>query len=357
MAPDPYYKRNLASHAPVPATQWYRRATLDSKIGIVIPTRNRANYLPHMLGCLAVQSLRPARVLVVDDGGDDETESVVRRYDGVEYLRANVGQGISGNPARNVGLERLADLPLLCFLDDDDMIPPNYLEELVRIIQDDCRVGAAYPRLTFCGASNRIVEHEFDRDLLARTNISGTPAVIRTDALLQVGGWPVFEKDEQGIVPHDDWALWRRLADHGWKMALGDVDYFYHRHDEGVCQSNARANHRDQWFRTVDPFNLVTVAIPFSGRSYLLDDFLAHLAGQTMPRELLHLLFYDNSNSSDFARRLKLWSVDHPEYASVSYFKDVRPAMSGLSSQGLADAPWTPAGKGDVCTASSSTTG
>lgn len=346
MAPDPYQKQNVASHVSSPTAPWYRRATLDSKVGVVIPTRNRAHFLPHMLGCLAVQSLKPTRILVVDDGGDDDTESVVRRYDGVEYLRAHVGQGISGNPARNVGLHQLADLPLLCFLDDDDMIPPNYLEQLTRVIQDDCRVGAAYPRLTFCGGSNRILEHTFDRDLLARTNLSGTPAVIRTDALMQVGGWPIFEKDDQGSVPHDDWALWRRLADHGWTMALGDVDYYYHRHDDGVCQSKARANHQDQWYRTVDPFNLVTVAVPFSGRAYLLDDFLAHLADQTICPERLHLLFYDNSGSPDFAKRLKLWSVDRPEYASVAYFKDKRPAVSGLPAQCLADAPLDTDGQG-----------
>ncbi|WP_161602074.1 glycosyltransferase family 2 protein [Tautonia marina] len=318
---------------------WYARPTLPNRVGVVIPTRNRPHWLPHMLGSLMMQTHRPERVLVVDDGDDDSAEEVVGRYPGVEYLRARVGSGLSGNPARNVGMRELADLPYLCFLDDDDMIPPDYLEVLLATIATDCRAAAAYPRLWFCGSRQGTLSVPYHPDLLGRSNLSGVPALIRTDALSQVGGWPVFAPDPNGTVPHDDWALWRRFRDHGWRMIPAPVDYYYYRHDDGVCRSKARANHQSEWRRTIDPTDLVTLAIPWSGREHLIDAVLDAVARQSYPASQLHLLFYDNSGSEAVGKRLRRWLLEQDGYAGHSYHRDPRPAVAGLSASELADAP------------------
>ncbi|WP_169977586.1 glycosyltransferase family 2 protein [Tautonia rosea] len=318
--------------------RWYARPTLPHRVGVVIPTRNRPNWLPHMLGSLMMQTHRPERILVVDNG-EDSAEEVVSRYPGVEYLRAEVGSGLSGNPARNVGMQAMADLPYLCFLDDDDMIPPDYLEVLLATIATDCRAAAAYPRLRFCGTQQGTWSVPYHPDLLGRSNLAGVPALIRTDALLQVGGWPVFAADPDGTIPHDDWALWRRFRDHGWRMIPAPVDYFYYRHDDGVCHSKARANHQSEWRRTIDPTNLVTLAIPWSGREHLIDAMLDAVARQSYPASQLHLLFYDNSGSEAVGKRLRRWLLEQDGYAGHSYHRDPRPAVAGLSASELADAP------------------
>lgn len=324
---------------------WYARPTLPSRVGVVIPTRDRPGLLPHMLGSLLMQSHRPERILVVDDG-DDSAEGVVGRYPGVEYLRARVGSGLSGNPARNVGLRELADLPYLCFLDDDDMIPPDYLEVLLATIATDCRAAAAYPRLRFCGSHDGVWSFPYDPESLGRANISGVPALIRTDALMQVGGWPVFSSGEGGAIPHDDWALWRRLRDHGWRMIPAPVDYYYYRHGDGVCRSKARADAGEEWRRTIDPAGLVTLAIPWSGREHLMDEVLGAVAGQSYPADRLHVLFYDNSGSAAVGGRLRRWLLEQDGYAGHSYHRDPRPAVAGLSASDLADAPLDERGQG-----------
>ncbi len=327
------------------AAVWFARSTLPRRVGVVIPTRNRPELLPHMLGSLRMQSHRPERVLVVDDG-EESAEEVAGRYPGVEYLRVRVGNGQSGNPARNVGLRMLAELPYLCFLDDDDMIPPDYLAVLLETIEGDCRAAAAYPRMHFCGLKSERWNLAWDADTLGRTNISGVPALIRTDALLQVGGWPVFEADNRGAVPLDDWALWRRFRDHGWRMSPAPVDYYYFRHEGGVCQEKARDEVLTSWSRMIDPVDLITVAIPWSGRLHLMDEVLAAIAGQTYPAEHLHLLFYDNSGSPECSGRLRRWLLEHEGYASQSYFRDPRRAVEELSAAELADAPLDPEGLG-----------
>jgi glycosyltransferase involved in cell wall biosynthesis len=324
---------------------WYARATLPRRVGVVIPTRDRPTMLPHMLGSLRMQTHRPERVLVVDDG-ETSAEEVVRRYPGVEYLRARVGDGLSGNPARNVGLRALADLPYLCFLDDDDMIPPDYLEVLLESIEADCRAAAAYPRMRFCGRKREVWSHPWDPEALGRMNLSGVAALIRTDALLQVGGWPVFAPDDSGAVPHDDWALWRRLRDHGWRMTPAPVDYYYFRHDEGVCRVKEEDRVTAAWGRTIDPVDLVTLAIPWSGRMHLVDEVLDAIDAQTFPAEHLHVLFYDNSGDPACGRRLRRWLLGRDRYASVSYVRDPRRAVESVAAAELADAPLEPGGLG-----------
>lgn len=322
-------------------TQWYNRATLPRRIGVVIPTRNRATRLAGMLGSLRVQSIKPERILVVDDGDQDETETIVKDFPGVEYLRASVGEGKSGNPARNVGFRKLVDMPYLCFVDDDDMVPPDYLEQLVVALESDCRAAAAYPRLLFCGTANHRWQVNWDPMLLGRTNISGVPALIRTDALRQVGGWPEFQASADGLLPQDDWALWRRIRDHGWTMVPTDVEYFYHRHDNVLSHS---FNHA--WAKSIDRENLVTVAIPWSGRDYTVDDLLHAIQSQTFPIEKLHLLFYDNSGNAAFGRRLKSFLFSADEFCGQTYIKDFRPPIDECSTSEIADGPLDECGLG-----------
>jgi hypothetical protein len=124
-------------------------------------------------------------------------------------------------------------------------------------------------------------------------------------------------------------------------MVPAPVDYYYYRHDSGVCQAKAQAqaNRPDSWRWTVDPTNLVTLAIPFSGRASLIDEVLDAVSRQSFPSEFLHLLFYDNSGSESVSLRLRAWLLEQDQYAGVSYVKDSRPAVPGLSARELADAP------------------
>jgi glycosyltransferase involved in cell wall biosynthesis len=83
----------------------------------IIPVRNGAVFIGEALESVVGQSTPPAEVIVIDDGSEDETESVVRRFSDVIYQRqAALGQ----SQARNHGA-RLATQNFLAFLDADDL--------------------------------------------------------------------------------------------------------------------------------------------------------------------------------------------------------------------------------------------
>jgi GT2 family glycosyltransferase len=95
---------------------------------VVIPTRNRAEYLAVALASLGRQQLdRPYEVLVVDDGSSDGTAQVARAA-GVRYLLQDPARGL--NAARNTGV-RMTAAPLIAFLDDDVEVPAGWLAALV----------------------------------------------------------------------------------------------------------------------------------------------------------------------------------------------------------------------------------
>jgi len=99
---------------------------LAAGVSVVIPTRNRASYLPLAIESVLNQTPPPLEVIVVDDGSTDGTAAIVGRY-GDQIIYRKIRNG--GRPAvpRNVGIE-LARGELVAFQDSDDEWAPGKLE-------------------------------------------------------------------------------------------------------------------------------------------------------------------------------------------------------------------------------------
>jgi glycosyltransferase involved in cell wall biosynthesis len=89
---------------------------------IVIPTYNRAKYLPDALRSVFAQDIAGTQITVVDDGSTDGTREVVSRFGGrVQYVyQENRGP----SAAKNSGIG-LARGEFISFLDSDDVWLPG----------------------------------------------------------------------------------------------------------------------------------------------------------------------------------------------------------------------------------------
>jgi len=97
-------------------------------VSVVVPTRNRADYLAVCLGSMEDQHIDVAyEVVVVDDGSDDATRTVAERA-GAGYERHVRPRG--PNAARNTGIAATS-APLIALVDDDVRAPDGWLAELV----------------------------------------------------------------------------------------------------------------------------------------------------------------------------------------------------------------------------------
>jgi glycosyltransferase involved in cell wall biosynthesis len=118
----------------------------DSRsVSVVIATYNRAPLVPRTIENMLAQSLRPAEIIVVDDGSTDETPRAIARFgDPVRYVRQpNRGPAA----ARNAGLA-LATGRFIQFMDDDDLMSLNKIEaqlEAIRASGADMAYGPWVP--------------------------------------------------------------------------------------------------------------------------------------------------------------------------------------------------------------------
>jgi len=102
---------------------------MQPSISIVIPTRNRADYLAVALASLEQQDFDgPSEVVVVDDASADASSRVVAERSCAGYVRLDPDRGL--NAARNAGIAAVS-APLIAFLDDDVFVPKGWMRALV----------------------------------------------------------------------------------------------------------------------------------------------------------------------------------------------------------------------------------
>ncbi len=93
----------------------------------IIPVYNRPNEVEELLESLSKQTSKDFEVVIVEDGSDLKSDTVVEKYkpqlDISYYYKENTGPGIS----RNYGFEG-AEGNYCIFLDSDCILPPHYFE-------------------------------------------------------------------------------------------------------------------------------------------------------------------------------------------------------------------------------------
>jgi glycosyltransferase involved in cell wall biosynthesis len=97
---------------------------------VVIPCFDGEDTLGATLTSLALQTRRPDRVIVCDDGSRDGSVAVAQAH-GAEVLQGPCG---GGSAARNAGLQAARDSDAVMFLDADDLLLPDTLEALERAL-------------------------------------------------------------------------------------------------------------------------------------------------------------------------------------------------------------------------------
>jgi len=111
------------------------------KVSIIVPTFNRAHYLPECLDSLLAQTVSPQEIIVVDDGSEDATREVVARYGPpVRYIyKENGGKSTAVNMALS---ECKGDLVWL--FDDDDVALPDAIEHRLEALSENPEAGFVY---------------------------------------------------------------------------------------------------------------------------------------------------------------------------------------------------------------------
>ena len=195
------------------------------KVTVIVTCYNDAAYVEDCLRSVREQTLPEFECIVVDDASTDESVSIANTFATSDSRFVVVSHETNSGPsaARNTGLAR-ASAPFICFLDSDDMLLRQSLEQRLYSylpLTDRAIAGV------FSGIEHRPADVRFEDlpDELpwsgpARRSLLSTRGecpfnlhapLLRTDIVRRTGGF-----DETMRVGAEDWELWLRLMRNGY---------------------------------------------------------------------------------------------------------------------------------------------
>lgn len=161
-------------------------------IYIVIPAHNEADFISRTIESLAAQSLKPKKIVVVDDQSSDNTAKIVtsftQRFPFISLVQTISSEAhLPGSKIVNAfyeGLESLDDeYDVICKFDADLIFPEDYLRSIADHFESDPKIGMA-------GGFCHILKEEkwILEDLTGRDHIRGALKAYRKECFKDIGG-------------------------------------------------------------------------------------------------------------------------------------------------------------------------
>jgi hypothetical protein len=212
----------------------------DARFTIIIPSYNGGNYLKQCVSSVLTQTYEYYTLAVLDDGSTDGS---------LEWLQTLQEPRLTLYPAlRHLGIvgnwQRVLSIPkaeFMTILGQDDLLDPNYLAVMGRLIQAHPKAGLYHSHFRFINSSGIITrpcrplpERETAAEYLAalftgQRDTYGTGYVMRSERYAAVGGIPPFEK-----LLHADDALWMALMAGSYKATAPEECFACRLHSQSA---------------------------------------------------------------------------------------------------------------------------
>jgi glycosyltransferase involved in cell wall biosynthesis len=208
-------------------------ASYNKTVSICIPTYNRKEYLRETIDSILAQTYKDFEIVIVDDGSTDGTEEMIRKLD---FPITYYWQPNSGDAAARNKLIELARGKYVSFIDSDDLLMPDAIERMIKIMEaenGEVIVYGSYYRIDEQGNiygrckrrlySGSITEHLF-KTILVHACGSMFPAKILRES-------PAFDKS---LHICSDYDLWLRLSIKHRFIALPEPTFKRRRHSTNL---------------------------------------------------------------------------------------------------------------------------
>ena len=192
-------------------------------VSCVITSYNYGKYVAEAIDSVLDQSQKVDEIIVVDDGSTDNTSDVVAGFgDSVTLVRQR-NMGVV--EARNRGADQTSG-EYLFFLDADDVLEPQFIEKLLRAVQES-EASIGYCDFAYFGHFEGVVRaNDWNvRKLLYRNYIIGA-AIMERRAFDAVGG---YSRELNQKASFEDWDLWLSMAEQGMSGAYVPEPLFRYR--------------------------------------------------------------------------------------------------------------------------------
>lgn len=215
---------------------------MDKSVSVIIPCFNREKYIGLAVKSALRGSFQPCEVIVVDDGSTDSSLNILRDLELrgeikllVHPCYRNCGQAAS----INLGLGQ-AQGNYLAILDSDDLFAPSKLEEQIRFLEDNPKIGMVYGQgyAIESGGSQLFKllpdnhEEPSDPNSLLLDCYMALPggALVRREIWEKAG---YFEENFRAAQDHD---MALRLMEIASVAYLPKLAFYYRKHDDAISK-------------------------------------------------------------------------------------------------------------------------
>ncbi len=207
---------------------------MSTNVTVIVPTFNRARYLPACIESLLAQTNQAERIIVVDDGSTDETPAILAGYgDRIESIRQENGGKSS---ALNRALP-LADSAFVWIFDDDDVACPDAIGHHLKALNGSENRGfsySSYQRATTNADGSlspgpirhaaRLEGRALFATLLEENLLPQPSILVRTACYRALGPF------DERLVRSQDYEMLLRLSRRYAAIPVPEVTYYYRQH-------------------------------------------------------------------------------------------------------------------------------
>lgn len=188
-------------------------------VSIITPAKNEEGQIDRCIQSLITQEYPKDKyeIIVVDGGSSDNTIKIMRDYD---YPIKIVNGGSNPAEARNIGVTHSKG-EILAFTDADCIATPDWLKNLVQKFETKTvgGVGGALRTLRVGSMTSLLA------DIMTQATYRGfitSNMAYKRDVFEEVGGF------DSKLVCGEDWDLWWRVLDKGYKVPFEQKAIVYH---------------------------------------------------------------------------------------------------------------------------------
>ena len=106
------------------------------KVSVIIPVFNVEKYLKECIESISNQSLKDIEIICIDDGSTDNSLNILNEYaDNDSRFKIILQDNLGPGAARNEGIS-IAEGKYIYFMDSDDILELNALEDLYHLSED-----------------------------------------------------------------------------------------------------------------------------------------------------------------------------------------------------------------------------
>lgn len=209
--------------------------TQSPTVSVMIPYYNCKEYIVETVQSILSQSHQNFEIIIVDDGSDPEHADYLREFladkPAIRYAVQN-NQGVAA--ARNHAA-RLAGGKYFLFLDSDDLILPDYIENCVAVLENNPDCKLVYPLAEYFDAQEglwNLPDYDGLGSLLKGNRIP-VISMHRAEDFVSLGWF------DENLTTHEDWDLWIRLLSNGGTVIrIPEVLFRYRKRRDGSSLIN-----------------------------------------------------------------------------------------------------------------------